>query len=103
MESKELIERSAAIAGSNAALARALDVPQPHVPMWIAGVRPCPLIHQARMCELIGIDPKEHVWREVRHAMGKHARRVTGALVMLCYAATGHAPCAVSGPTADNV
>lgn len=55
------------------------------------------------MCELIGIDPKEHVWREVRHAMGKHARRVTGALVMLCYAATGHAPCAVSGPTADNV
>lgn len=103
MPLKELIEKATAIAGSHSALARSLGVPHSHVPMWLSGARPCPLIHQARMCELIGEDPKEHVWREVRAAMGKHLRRVAGGVATLLCVAIGLAPTAGSGPTTDNV
>lgn len=103
MTLKDLIERASAIAGSHSALARVLDVPHTHVPMWLSGARPCPLTHQARMCELIGEDAREHVWQEVRAAMGKHLRRARGGVAMLLCAATMLAPPAGSGPTADNV
>lgn len=103
MELKTLIERAASVAGSYSALARELHVTQPEVSQWLHDRRPCPLQHQARMCELVGEDPKEHVWREVKRAMGKRMKRAAGVVAMLCWLTPVGAPPVANGPTSDNV
>lgn len=91
MDVRNLIDLAAAKLGTRAALAQALDQPPQAVSNWASG-RPCPIVVQARIAELAGVDPKQHVWEVVRKQMGKGAKRATlGVAAMLAFGYGGGA------------
>ena len=102
MEVAALIDKAAERVGSRAALARALGQKPQAVTNW-AGGRPCPLIVQARIAELAGLDPKDFVWEVVRRELGKSVKRATlGAAAMLFFGSIASAPPAAAHGTTDH-
>lgn len=57
MQAPELIKRAEAHAGSQYALAQTLGVDRGNLNKWRTGERPCPADIQARLADLIGLDP----------------------------------------------
>ena len=70
MKVAELITQACEKVGSSTKLAELLEVPQPAISMWKNGSRPCPPEDQARIAELVGLDPLEALVGAVleRHA-----------------------------------
>lgn len=70
MKITDLISQACEKVGNSTRLAEVLDVPQPAISMWKKGTRPCPPEEQARIAELIGLDPIEALINAVleRHA-----------------------------------
>ena len=66
----ELIGQASNFLGSDSALAARLEVPRQMVSMWKTGAKPCPPEDQARIAELVGLDPLEALVGAVleRHA-----------------------------------
>lgn len=65
MELKKLIEKAAAIAGSEYQIAKTLAIPQSHVTEWKHGTRTCSAEDRALLADLAGVDP----FPEIRDAM----------------------------------
>ena len=75
----ELIERASKIAGSDAALARLISVPQPNIAMWKSGARPCPPADVALMASVAGLNADEWL---VRAVLAKHEGTAKGDKLM---------------------
>lgn len=62
---RELIESASRKAGSDAALAKLIDVAAPNVTMWKHGKKPCPPGDVALMAEIAGLDVGDWTLRAV--------------------------------------
>lgn len=87
-----LIEKAAAIVGSETKLARALNVPQPHVSAWKSGNRTCTPADRARLAGFAREDAIQELVRatiesakgtkreQLKRVLGKLSRQTGGAL-----------------------
>lgn len=77
-----LIDKAAAIAGSDYRLAKNLGVPRQHVSNWRAGCRPCPIGEIVLMADIAGLRPDEWLAREIvaKHEGTEKGARLTEAL-----------------------
>lgn len=76
---RELIESAAKIAGSDAALAKLIDVAPPNVTMWKQGKKPCPPGDVALMAHVAGLDAGE--WA-LRAMAAKYEGTAKGEMLM---------------------
>lgn len=67
MQLNILIERAAAIAGSEYKIAKALQIPQSHITQWKHGTRTCSAEDRALLADMAGVDP----FAEIAEAMAE--------------------------------
>jgi len=88
-----LIEKATAIAGSQAKLARMLDIPGQHVTNWLSGYRTCTPEDRARLAGMCGLDANQELIRaiiekhegtkkgdDLRHFLGKSLLAIGAAV-----------------------
>ena len=77
-----LIDKAAAIAGSDYKLAQNLGVPRQHLSNWRTGVRACPIGEIVLMADIAGLQPDEWLAREIanKHEGTRKGERLTEAL-----------------------
>jgi hypothetical protein len=103
MDVKLLIAKAVERAGSRTALANMLGQKPQAVTNWANSPRPVPITIQVRLCEIAGVDPKQHVWEVVVERMGKASKDVAlGVLVAVFGLTAGAPPAEAHGPN-DNV
>lgn len=71
MEIKALIDSAAERVGGMARLAEKIGQPQSRLRDWKSGVKPCPLGHQVKLCELCGFSD-ELTGQHLRQQVASH-------------------------------